>query len=703
MDIERDEMEVGVLFVGAGPATLSGAIRLMDLIEEHNEKVESGAIEGEPIDIDEYPIMVIEKGAEIGDQILSGACVDPRAFFDLFTDEFLEENPPPFNHEVTDDTLAVLLPPTEEEWGSSLLGKIVRTAVKTPDAISCTLRKYLGLDLPKFIPEDKALRSPFIPPTFHNEGNQVASLNEIVKWMAEIAEEKGVMIMPEFPGADLLIEDDRVVGVRTGDKGVDRHGKPKGNFEPGTDIKARLVVLGEGARGSLTKLLIHKYDLDKDANHQIYSTGVKELWKVLPGRIRPGQVIHTAGYPLDGDTFGGGFIYGLTDDQVALGLVTALDSPDPYLDPHRKFNEWKNHPFVKNILDGGELIRYGAKTIPEGGWFSLPRPYAAGAVLVGDSAGFVNISRLKGIHLAMKSGILAGETGFEILKTSPEQPVTAEMTASYWHKVIGSWLFQELWDVRNFRQGFQRSLLGLPGMLSGSVLAGAGFALAGLLALLALVVFIVGFVNNIAFTPVALGLLLLSFLMAGASLPLGQFPLGRMDMQADHERIRKIDIGGWARQSKDSDPLPKARLPGISAAADQVQFNEANPGDAAPLRPIDPNAPKHSIGTDGLVYNKETSVYYSGSTHEEDQPAHLVVADTSVCHTRCAEEYGNPCQYFCPAQVYEMVTTDDGKGRQLQLNFSNCVHCKTCDVRDPYQIITWVPPEGGGGPSYAGL
>ena len=689
MEIERDEMEVGVLFVGAGPATLSGAIRLMDLIEDYNEKVESGEVEGEAIDVEELPIMVIEKGAQIGDQILSGAVVDPRAMFELFDDEFLTENPPPFNAECREDDLRILAPPVEQlEADESFKGKVLRLCDKLASPLM----------------DRRSISSPILPLPFHNEGNYTASLSDVVKWMAEVAEEKGVMIMPEFPGADLLIEDGRVVGVRTGDKGIDKNGEPRGNFEPGTDIKARLVILGEGARGSLTKLAMKKYGLAEESNHQIYSTGVKELWKVPEGRISPGEVYHTAGYPLDGDTFGGGWIYGLNENHVSIGLVTALDSPDPYLDPHRKFNEWKDHPFLKSILDGGEMLKYGAKTIPEGGWFSLPQPYMPGALLIGDSAGFVNISRLKGIHLSMKSGMLAGETAFDILKAEPETGEDTTLEATYWHRILGSWIMEELWQVRNFRQGFQRRLLGvLPGMITGTLYAGSGFMLAGLLAVVGLL-FVIGCGTLIpANLPLALFAFAAAMVTFASSMPLGNLPIGRLDVLADHERMRKIDIGGWSRETKDSDPVPGWRLPGISAAADQVRYNAEHPVEPMPARPLDEHAPAMSVTGGGVMFDKVTSVYHSGSTHEEDQPAHLVVADQDICHTRCAEEYGNPCQYFCPASVYEMVETEDGKGRKLMLNFSNCVHCKTCDIRDPYQIITWVPPEGGGGPSYAGL
>ena len=356
---ERETLEADVLFVGAGPACLAGAIRLADLLTEKGIELEDG-------------IFVLEKGAEIGSHALSGAILDPRALEELLPD--FDKRQPPFEAEV-------------------------------------------GRERFFYLTSTGSWRLP-LPPPMHNAGNHVVSLHKLVCWMAEIAEEKEIQVMPGFPGAELLWEDDRVVGVRTQDSGIGKDGKPKADHEPGVDIRAKVTILGEGPRGTLTKQLVSKLGLDADRNPQIYSTGVKELWEIPEGRLAAGELIHTAGWPLDWETFGGSFIYGFASNQVSLGFVTSLDAPDPWLDPHRKFQEFKQHPLVASILEGGKLLRYGAKTIPEGGWFSLPQPYFAGGMLVGDSAGFLNISRLKGIHLAMKSGMLAAEATVRALETA---------------------------------------------------------------------------------------------------------------------------------------------------------------------------------------------------------------------------------------------------------------------------------------------
>jgi electron-transferring-flavoprotein dehydrogenase len=614
-EIERDELPCGVLFVGAGPSSLAGAIRLMQLVEAHNAKIEAGELEGEAIDVEETPIMIIEKASEVGDHVMSGAVLDPRALKELFPDYV--ERKPPFDGPALHDQVRAMF-----AGGTSIA-------------------------------------APITPPSFHNEGNHIMSLNRFVKWLAEIAEDMGVMIMPDFPGAEVLYDDaGRVRGVRTVDKGRDHHGEEKGSFEPGTDLHAPITIFGEGSRGSLTKTVIERFGLAKDRNPQIYSTGCKEVWKLPAGRLRAGQIYHTLGHPLKytGDEFGGGWVYALDDDHVSIGFVVSLDSPDPTLDPHRLFSEWKKHKFISDILEGGEVVRFGAKTIPEGGWFSIPRPYMPGALLVGDSAGFVNMTRLKGIHLAMKSGMLAGEAAFEVLKSraGQEEPVSAsaEETQPYWHKLLNSWVFEEMWTVRNFRQAFQKRPFGF---LRGNLTAGLHIASNGL------------------------------------------WPPGRLALEEDHHGIKSLN----GRPDRNWREPPPAKTAGSMTAAEAAQARAKGVKSQAPAEPK-AGLPEPTIKTGGVVFDKVTAVYHSGSVHEEDQPAHLVVADPDICHTRCPEEYGNPCQYFCPAGVYEMAATDDGSGRRLRLNFSNCVHCKTCDIRDPYQIITWVTPESGG-PSYAGL
>jgi len=552
-DVQRDSLDVDVLFVGAGPANLASAYHLSRLIATHNETAES------PIEVS---MAILEKGKEIGSHALSGAVLDPSALRELCPDD----------------------------WQSAPL----------EGAVEHERLLWLG--------RRRALPLP-IPPPLNNHGNYVVSLGKLLKWLAPRVESLGVDIFCEFPGSEILFDDDRVIGVRTGDRGLDRDGNPKANFEPGVDIHSQVVVLGEGPRGTLTKQLDRRLGLSAGRNPQTYSIGIKELWKLPPGRVQAGSVTHTLNWPLGWSTFGGGFLYGMAEDLLIVGLIVGLDYRNPRLDPHDEFQRFKTHPAIRSRLEGGEMVGYGAKALPEGGWWAMPRPHGDGFLITGDSGGFLNPQRLKGIHLAMKSGMLAAETIFEALRSGGP---TAERLAAYGERVKGSSIRRELWPARNFHQGFEHGLA-------------AGVTQAAL-----------------------------SFVTGGR----GWGVANRLRCRPGHERMLHLSEEDQAR------PSP---------------------------------------GHDGeLTFDRLADVYQSGTSHEEDQPVHLHVLDREVCVTRCFEEYGNPCQRFCPAAVYEMVDDPSSpSGRRLQINASNCVHCKTCDIMDPYQIIEWVPPEGGGGPNYS--
>jgi electron-transferring-flavoprotein dehydrogenase len=561
--MERESLEMDVVFVGAGPANLSGALYLTQLIEK---------AKAEGKDLGEIQIAVIEKGSSVGAHILSGAVMDPKGLAELIPD-FIEKGAP-LESEVKED-------------------------------------QFL------FLTSTRAFRSPVNPPPLNNHGYYIVSLNRLTAWLGEQCEAAGVNIFPEFPGAELLYDrSERVIGVRTGDKGVDKEGKQKSNYEPGVDLLAKVTVLGEGVRGSLTKKLIQRLGLDEGREPQVYSLGVKELWELPDDRYPAGRVTHTLGFPSDQWTYGGGWIYGMQNRVLNLGYVTGLDYRDPLIDPHAEFQKFKSHPFVAKLLEGGKMIRYGAKAIAAGGWHAMPQMYADGVLIVGDSAGFLNAARLKGIHSAIKSGMLAAETIFDALL---EKDYSAKTLQEYEHRVKKSWITPELRRYRNFHAGFRH------GRWLGMVNAG------------------------------------LQYITGGRAWGL----LDRDHQEAGHEAMKKLSAFGY----RDAD---------------------------TPVR-------YQGVKFDGkLTFNKVTDVYHAAVTHDEDQPVHLHVLDTNVCATRCAEEYGNPCQRFCPAAVYEMV--DNGNGtRELQINFSNCVHCKTCDIMDPYQIINWVTPEGGGGPDYKGM
>ena len=410
----RETLEIDVLFVGAGPASLAGAYRLARRVEAHNR---SGLPKLE------VSIAVLEKGKEVGSHALSGAIVDPRSLQELFPEDWRSA-------------------PFEAEVGSE---------------------KFL------FLTEKSALRLPAPGPLSHH-GCFVTSLGRLTKWMAAKVEAAGVDIFCEFPAASALIENDQVVGVVTGDKGVAKDGRPKANFEPGIEIRSRVVVLGEGPRGTLAKQLDQRFALSHDSNPQVYALGIKEVWDLPPGRVAAGDVIHTAGWPLGRSTFGGGFLYGMQNDQLIVGLVVGLDYRNPLLDPHTEFQRMKTHPTIRRLLDGGRMSLYGAKAIPEGGYWCMPRLSGRGFLLIGDSGGFLNSQRLKGIHLAIQSGILAADTIFEGLLANR---LDAAALARYDEKFKHSWAHEELWAVRNFHQAFEH------GLYAGMLQAGLGMVTGG--------------------------------------------------------------------------------------------------------------------------------------------------------------------------------------------------------------------------------
>jgi electron-transferring-flavoprotein dehydrogenase len=541
-DAERETMEVDVLVVGGGPGGLACALRLAQLARESGE---------------ERSVLLLEKGAQFGAHQVSGGVMDPRALQELLPDTDLDTIPA--STRVTEDGF----------W---------------------------------YVTKSRTIRAPIVPPMFVNKGKRIVSLAQVCRWMAERLESMGgVDIFAGFAADHLLYDGERVVGVQTRDQGIDKHGRRRPNYEPGYDIHARVTVVADGVRGNLTEELVSRLGIE-GKNPQTYATGVKEIWRVTPEAHRPGLVVHTVGWPLGTDEFGGGWIYHLPDRLISIGHVAGLDAADPRFDPHRKFQEFKTHPAIRRLLEGAELVEYGAKAIPEGGWYSMPRLAVDGALLVGDAGGLLNSMKLKGIHMAMKSGMLAAETAHAALR---DGDTSAARLGAYERAIRQSYVGRDLWRVRNVHQAMAK------GRWRGMVRVG------------------------------------LQYLLGGRD--------WGDELQAEPDPVRMATLVG--RYGRRDVPHPDSR------------------------------------SFDGkLTFDKLTDVYHSGTAHGEDQPSHLVVIDTEICRSRCTEEYGNPCVEFCPAHVYEWVDGD------LKLNPSNCVHCKTCDIRDPYGIIFWVPPEGGGGP-----
>ena len=544
--MERESMEFDVVVVGGGPSGLSAAIRLKQLAQETGRDLE---------------VCLIEKGSEVGAHILSGAVLEPRTLNELLPD--WKERGAPLDTPVTDD-------------------------------------KFL------YLTQSGSFRLP-TPPQMNNHGNYIISLGNFCRWLGEQAEALGVEIYPGFAAAEVLYDENGAVrGVATGDMGIGKDGAPTENHMPGMELLAKQTIFAEGCRGHLTKTLFDKFDLREGKDPQTFAIGIKELWDIEPEKSKPGTALHSVGWPLSSDTYGGSFLYHLNGNQVAVGYVVGLDYSNPHLSPFEEFQRFKTHPAIRNVFEGGRRVAYGARALNEGGFQSIPKLTFPGGCLVGCTAGFLNVPKIKGTHTAMKSGMVAAEAIFESL----DAMAPGHEPASYGDKLQDSWLWTELYKVRNIRPGFSKGLW---------------------------------------------------FGMANAALDTyilrGRAPW-TMHHHADHITLKKAD------------EAPRITYP----------------------KP------------DGEIsFDRNSSVFMSGTNHEENQPAHLTLKDSSVPIAHNLALYDAPEQRYCPAGVYEIVREDDGSNPRLQINAQNCVHCKTCDIKDPSQNITWVTPEGGGGPNYPNM
>jgi electron-transferring-flavoprotein dehydrogenase len=531
---EREFMEYDVVTVGAGPAGLALAIRLKQLKPE-------------------ISVCVIEKASTIGAHILSGAVIEPQPLDELLPG--WRDAPPP-----------VCVPAGEDEFW--------------------------------YLTKSGGRKFPMVPPQMKNHGNFIVSLGAMCAWLAPQAEALGVEIYPGFAAAEPYFnEDGSVGGVRIGDMGVGRDGQPKPSHTEGIDIRAKVTVLAEGARGHLTKILTRRFDLAADSDPQTYSIGIKELWQLPTGRGTPGKIVHSLGWPADRRTYGGSFLYHLDGDRVAVGYVSGLDYADPEYRPWEAFQQWKNHPHMTALLEGGTILSAGARAIASGGWQSLPKLEMPGAMLIGDCAGMLNVPKIKGTHQAIRSGMLAAEH------------LAQALDPRGWDaKLRDSVVMKELRQVRNIKPGFKKGLW-------------------------------FGLLNS-----------------------------------------------AWETALRGASPWTMKNRPDFAAMKKLEEYESPDRGY------VDRTLPPR---------DRLAGVYFAATEHDEDQPVHLQILEPDICIERCTIEYGNPCTRFCPAAVYEMV--DDAAGRRLQINAANCVHCKTCDIKDPYEIINWVTPEGGSGPNYQNL
>ena len=549
--MERDYMEYDVVVVGAGPSGLAAAIRLKQRAAEQNREIS---------------VCILEKASEVGAHILSGAVLEPRALNELFPN--WQEMDAPLNTPVTDEKFMFL---TESN----------------------------GFSLPTML----------LPPTLHNDGNYIISLGNLCRWLGEQAETLGVEIYPGFAAAEVLYtEDGAVKGVATGDLGITKEGEQGPNYQPGMELHAKYTFFAEGCRGSLGKHLMSKFNLRADCEDQTYGIGIKELWEVEPDKHQQGLILHTAGWPMNNNTYGGSFLYHLENNQVAVGFVVGLDYTNPHLSPYEEFQRFMTHPNIRNTFDGGRRIAYGARALNEGGIQSLPKLIFPGGVLVGCEAGTLNTPKIKGSHTAMKSGMLAADAAFEALA---DEAAGGDELTGYADAFKNSWVYEELYKARNFRPAFKWGLIG------GTLYNGFDQKLLG-----------------------------------------GRAPWTLKHGHSDHAVLDK---------ASDAQPIEYPKPDGV------------------------------------LTFDRLTNVSFSATNHEEDQPAHLTLKDTSVpIHTNLAL-YDAPEQRYCPAGVYEIIREDDGSAPKLQINAQNCVHCKTCDIKDPTQNIVWVTPEGGGGPNYPNM